>query len=136
MPAADAIRKDELLPGRVDVMDIVHIHYQFPSDAEEIFTLSKSGSSSAVTVKEVQAARKTVAGYVRDQSGSPIVGAAVMVKGTNNGTVVNAQGVYSITAKEGDVLVFSCLGYQDVTKTVGSESRIDVTMMEGKRKRR
>lgn len=79
---------------------------------------------------------KKIAGYVRDQSGSPIVGATVMVKGTNNGTVVNAQGVYSITAKEGDVLVFSCLGFQDVTKTVGSESRIDVTMMEGKRKRR
>ena len=79
---------------------------------------------------------KNIAGYVRDQSGSPIVGAAVMVKGTNNGTVVNAQGVYSITAKEGDVLVFSCLGFQDVSKTVGSESRIDVTMMEGKRKRR
>jgi len=79
---------------------------------------------------------KKIAGYVRDQSGSPIVGATVMVKGTKSGTVANAQGVYSITAKEGDVLVFSCLGYQDVTKTVGSESRIDVTMMEGKRKRR
>ena len=36
MPAADAIRKDELLSGSVYVMDIVHIHYQFSPKSDEI----------------------------------------------------------------------------------------------------
>lgn len=36
MPAAGAIRKNELLSGGVDVMDIVHIHYQLPPKPDEI----------------------------------------------------------------------------------------------------
>ena len=80
--------------------------------------------------------KRTVSGSVRDPSGAPIVGAVVMVKGTTNGSMTDAKGVYSIKAASGETLVFSCIGYQDITKTVGNESCMDVILPQGKSKRR
>ena len=109
-------------------------------DSEIDFVLNSDGSSSSTTKSEVKttqgSAKKNVSGYVRDELGHSIVGAMVMVRGTTNGTVVDVNGVYSIMAAPGDVLVFSSKGYQEVTKTVGSNSRIDAILTEGKSKRR
>ena len=96
---------------------------------------SSSGSSSGYQTRQTNST-KIVTGYVRDSQGFPLVGVAVVIRGTTSGTITNVDGVYSLTAKEGDVLLFSSLGYQDAAKTVGSESRIDVTMLTGKNKRR
>ncbi len=102
--------------------------------------MNSDGSSSSTAKSEVQAtqgsAKKKVSGYVRDELGHSIVGAMVLVRGTTNGTVVNVDGIYSIMAAPGDVLVFSSKGYQEVTKTVGSDSRIDAILLQGKSKRR
>ncbi len=45
---------------------------------------------------------------------TPIMGAVVFVKGTQNGVVVDDLGFFSIKAKKGDVLVFSCVGFKNV----------------------
>lgn len=47
----------------------------------------------------------TITGVVRDSAGEPIVGAAVMVKGTTTGVMTNADGSYSIRANSDAVLV-------------------------------
>ena len=41
----------------------------------------------------------------------PLPGAAVVVKGTTHGTQTDFEGNYTLTAKEGDILVFSFIGY-------------------------
>jgi len=41
----------------------------------------------------------------------PLPGAAVVVKGTTHGTQTDFDGNYTLTAKEGDILVFSFIGY-------------------------
>ena len=58
---------------------------------------------------------KTVSGVVTGESGAPESGVAVMVKGTQTGTMTDENGVFSlkvkfIQGKETPVLVFSCLG--------------------------
>lgn len=66
-----------------------------------------------------------ITGVVLEDSASgamPIVGAGVVVKGTNNGTVTDLDGRFSLSAKSGDVLEISCLSYQATTVTVGKDS--------------
>ncbi|MBR1869005.1 MAG: SusC/RagA family TonB-linked outer membrane protein, partial [Bacteroidales bacterium] len=73
--------------------------------------------------------RATVTGTVSDKLG-PVPGAGVLVKKTNNGAVTDLDGKYSIQAREGDILVFSCLGYASVEIPVGKQSVIDVTLSD------
>lgn len=56
-------------------------------------------------------AQGTVTGTVTDDSNLPILGATVQVKGTSNGVVTDDNGVYSIQASNGDILVFSYIGF-------------------------
>ncbi|WP_222439156.1 TonB-dependent receptor [Echinicola salinicaeni] len=72
---------------------------------------------------------KEVKGKVTDENGEPIPGATVQVQGTTRGTVTDIEGKYSIDVDEGDVLVFSFLGYEKQNVAVGSQSIIDVSLV-------
>ncbi len=53
-----------------------------------------------------------VTGTVTDASnGDPLIGAAVVVKGTTNGTSTDLDGRFELTAPNGATLEFSCIGY-------------------------
>ena len=74
---------------------------------------------------------KTVKGSVTDSEGEPLVGAAVLIKGTTKGVVTDVDGKYSIdNVNEGTVLEFSSIGYQTVTVTVGSQAVVNVSLAE------
>ena len=74
-------------------------------------------------------AQKTVTGTVLDtESGFPLIGATVLIAGTDNGTVTDIDGKFSIEANEGAQLKFSYTGYAEQTITVGAESVIEVSM--------
>lgn len=69
-----------------------------------------------------------VSGTVLDSSGEPIIGAVVMVEGTNNAATTDIDGAYSLTASDSQTLVFNCLGYKDAREVVGSRTVINVTL--------
>ena len=72
----------------------------------------------------------TITGKVLDPKGDPLPGVTIIIDGTNTGTVTNIDGQYSIEANEGDVLVFSFVGFERLRRVVGSSNIIDVTMVE------
>ncbi|MFP4367577.1 MAG: SusC/RagA family TonB-linked outer membrane protein, partial [Bacteroidales bacterium] len=75
----------------------------------------------------------TVSGIVTDESGEPLPGVTVMVKGTNIGGVSNADGEYSLTKIPDDaVLQFSFVGMRTLEVVVGDQTSINVTMEEDK----
>ena len=76
------------------------------------------------------AQNKSVSGVVSDQSGTPLPGATVLVKGTNNGTTSDFDGNYTIQTASGDVLVFSFIGYVAKEVNVGDSANINVTLEE------
>lgn len=55
-------------------------------------------------------------------------GVSIIVKGTANGVVTDAEGKYAIEANEGDVLVFSFISYRSFEVTVGSQTTLDVSL--------
>jgi len=72
----------------------------------------------------------TVSGRVTDASGEPVIGAVVMIEGTQTAAVTDFDGNYSISANSSQTLVFNCMGYLDVREQVGQKSKIDVVMQE------
>ena len=79
---------------------------------------------------QAQTLTQSIKGQVTDAGNEPIIGASIMVKGANNGTITNAEGRFSINAAPGVVLVVSYIGYvtQEV-KTAGNKS-LKITLME------
>ncbi|MDP3352369.1 MAG: SusC/RagA family TonB-linked outer membrane protein [Flavobacteriaceae bacterium] len=73
---------------------------------------------------------KVISGKVTDSSGA-LPGVSVVVKGTTKGTQTDFDGKYSLSANVGDVLVFSFVGMEPTSKTVGAANVIDVKMTEG-----
>ncbi|SHK82868.1 TonB-linked outer membrane protein, SusC/RagA family [Chitinophaga jiangningensis] len=57
-------------------------------------------------------------GQVKDVQGQPLIGVSIKIQGTSNGVVTNENGYFSIPAKEGDVMVFSYIGYESKTQPV------------------
>ncbi len=82
------------------------------------------------TIK-VKAQNLKVSGLVRDDTGTALPGATVLVKGTTNGTVTGIDGSYTLNGLfTTDVLVFSFIGTESKEVTVGNQSTINVTLSE------
>ncbi|WP_341217183.1 TonB-dependent receptor plug domain-containing protein, partial [uncultured Wocania sp.] len=71
-----------------------------------------------------------ISGTVLDNSGLPLPGVNVRVKGTNTGTQTDFDGNYSINAVEGVDLVFSYIGMQTLETTIGNSSIVNISMQE------
>lgn len=83
------------------------------------------------SVTSLLAQSKTISGTVTSTDGNmPLPGVNVIVQGTSNGTLTDFDGNYSITASNGDTLVFSFLGTKTKTITVGDSSTINVSLEE------
>ena len=75
--------------------------------------------------------RLTVRGRITAGAGESIVGATVMVKGTQTGVSSDVEGNYEIVVPgPGSVLVFNYLGYQPQEIAVGNRTQIDVRLAE------
>src|SRR5690606_31173608 len=70
----------------------------------------------------------TITGTVTDATGIPMPGVNVIVKGTQRGVSTDFDGLYSIDASPGEVLVFTYIGSITVEKTVGEQNTINTTM--------
>jgi len=68
------------------------------------------------------AQERSVSGIVSDNSGMPLPGVSVLIKGTKNGTQSDFDGKYSIKAAPTDVLVFSYIGMKTTEKSASSQT--------------
>ena len=62
-------------------------------------------------------AQQEVSGTVLDPDGEPIIGATVMVKGTNNGTVTDFDGNFTLKVAPGTPITISYIGYKTIDTT-------------------
>ena len=78
------------------------------------------------------AQEKVIKGKVSDESGLPIPGASLLIKGTTKGNTTDMEGNYSISAKSGDIIIFSYLGYTSIEQKVGSASTYNISLQPSK----
>ena len=76
------------------------------------------------------AQQKTISGKVIDETGAPVTGATIVVKGTTVGTVTDLDGKFSIgVPAAGKVLLVSFIGMKSEEITIGNQTNISVKLI-------
>jgi TonB-linked SusC/RagA family outer membrane protein len=115
---------DELFQGQP-------VQYEFANEALIVLTRSDSPIGRVNDYRNGDMEQRTVSGKVTDSSEQPLPGVTVVVKGTTQGTVTNADGDYTLAnIPDNAMLVFSFVGMKMREVAVGSQMRINVRMEE------
>lgn len=69
-----------------------------------------------------------VSGTVKDETGEPLPGVNVLVRGTSQGTVTDISGNYTLDVPEDAALIFSFIGYVTEEIKVNQRSTIDLVL--------
>lgn len=95
---------------------------------KELLRLFLTFVVSLVSIVSV-AQNKDVSGRINGGDGNGIVGAGILIKGTKISTVTDARGRFVISAKKGDILVISYVGYDSQEVSVG-DGEVVVSLKE------
>lgn len=96
--------------------------------AGNIHAASPVNQETDITQQKVK-----ITGTVIDEYG-PVIGAAVVIKGTTAGMVTDLNGQFSIEVSEGQVIQISFIGYKTQEITYTGQPSIDITLSEDKQK--
>jgi TonB-linked SusC/RagA family outer membrane protein len=89
-----------------------------------------STTSSGLNSMQAEQQKKTVKGKVTDENGEAILGATVLVKGTNIGLITDMEGMYSLEVPEtAQTLTFSFVGMKTVEVAIENKTEINVSMV-------
>lgn len=77
-------------------------------------------------------AQRTITGTVADNTGEPLIGANVVVKGTATGTITDIDGSFSLDVATGaQTLVVSFTGFETQEVDISTLSVVDVVLSQG-----
>lgn len=103
-----------------------NVSYQITSDKHIVLSLKAHASSKQTNTGQGRKVKAT--GRILDASGNPVVGAAVMEKGTHHGTVTDMDGHYALEVSDNSELEVSYLGFRPKTVTPGQN--MDISLEE------
>lgn len=94
-----------------------------------ILIKAKAASPTANLLHISAAAFNSIKGLVTDETGSPMAGVSIIVKGTKRGASTNNEGLFVIEANVGETLVFKIVGYKvQEIKIDGSSTNLKVSL--------
>ncbi|SEA02276.1 TonB-linked outer membrane protein, SusC/RagA family [Arachidicoccus rhizosphaerae] len=78
------------------------------------------------TMQEAQI--KKISGTIKNESGQPLSGVSVQIKGSNKGAISDDNGVFSLEVPDNAVLVVSYVGYQTQEVAVEGKTVLDIAL--------
>ncbi len=81
-------------------------------------------------VPNLWAQKTSFNGVVKDAGNEPIIGANILVKGSQTGTITDFEGRFTIEAQKGDVLVVSYIGMITKEITLTDSRRLNITLSD------
>ncbi|MFC5411167.1 SusC/RagA family TonB-linked outer membrane protein [Larkinella bovis] len=132
----DNVLKQVLVPRRIyyRVLNNNQIILTRAGDPQNDQGKLESNPSSPARFPELEENVRTVTGYVKDEKGEALPGVSIVVKGTQQGTVTDANGAFSMTIQnENTVLVFSFVGYISQEVTVGNRESLEIALKVGEK---
>ena len=84
--------------------------------------------SDVVAVAQQQ---RIIRGKIVDETGEPLIGVSVLIKGTNNGTITDSNGEYIIKGNisKSSVLEITYIGMKKQEVLIGSHDQLDIRMI-------
>lgn len=73
---------------------------------------------------------RQVSGIILDKNNIPVIGAAVIIKGTNTGTTTDVDGTFALELPEQGTLVISCLGYSTKEIKITGTAKYNIVLYE------
>jgi len=113
-----------------DIAASTNLKYTIKDRHIIIALADKTTPTSHSVLQEANSPTKKVEGIIKDQSGEPIIGASVKIKGNNTGVVTDLDGHFSLEAGSNDVLQITYLGFSTQEITVGSQTNIQIILKE------
>lgn len=90
-----------------------------------------ANETNVLPIVNVAQQSKSVSGVVADKSGEPIIGANVVVKGANVGSITDFDGAFKIeNVPSAAILQISYIGFKTQEIPVGSKSSFNITLEE------
>jgi len=84
-----------------------------------------------MTCYHVGIAQSSVSGTVSHEQGDPLVGASVLVKGTQTGALTDTNGEFTLSVAEGmDTLLITYIGYEPKEVSINGRSNLVITLSE------
>lgn len=129
------VNPDELVTVRADKEELSVVLDKLLSGKNVVYEISgkkvylKAKNTSETTGQGGK--MKNISGVVVDETGMPVIGVSVLVKGTTNGVITDLDGNYRLTdVPENASLVFSYIGYQTVELKANGKGLDEITMKE------
>lgn len=72
----------------------------------------------------VAMAQNNVSGVITDDNGEPLIGVTVVEAGTQNATVTDIDGRYTLNVKPGAKLNLTYVGYENLTINAGQSAKM------------
>ncbi|MBD1397870.1 TonB-dependent receptor [Pontibacter sp. JH31] len=92
-------------------------------------SVSYADNPGQVRLKKEKAYAKTVTGRVTADTGEPLIGASVSLKGTSTGAITDANGNYTVTVPdEGGILVVSYIGFLQQEVPINDHTTINIKL--------
>lgn len=94
--------------------------------------MAMAETTSAVDSPMMDSVQQTiqVKGQVLDNTGVPVIGANVVVKGTTNGTITDLDGNFTLEVPQGAVLSITYVGFTEQTVTVRGSEPLTIRLKE------
>ncbi len=82
------------------------------------------------TKSEKAGSAKKITGLITDSKGEPIIGASILIKGQNAGSITNNDGKFSLDVKTNDQLKISYIGYISELVIIDNQNYYKVKLEE------
>ena len=97
-------------------------------EMEGNYIIIKPQQKTQISGKKVK-----VRGVIKDETGEPIIGATVRVKGQSEGTVSDFDGNFTLDVTDDNTLQISYIGYQTQEFAVGKQHHFSIVLEEDKK---
>ena len=118
------------LPVLVNVKEqtVANVLTNIFSNTDIIYAMTGNNIMLMRGEKVQQQNERRIRGIVIDEEGEALIGAAVVEKGTTNGTMTDLDGRFELALKHGTEIEVSYIGYESKTVDVGNNTTIDVVL--------
>ena len=128
------INPDKIVNIHVENVDVLNVLQKLFSDGKIGYTIKEKRilltDNSTNNISQYPSSSH-LTGRIIDIQGEPIIGATVIIKGTNNGTSTDVYGNFSLKeAQKGDILEISYIGYRKQEIMIMNQKKLSITLEE------